>query len=82
LGVTGYGSKQKSFPLETRPCNLDGNGDVKQKWEVWADGTIRSLASGQCLVQNGSGKQRLAVTDLFCNGEENQQWELGDDLRH
>jgi len=53
----------------------DCHGGANQKWEFWADGTIRSGLNGKCLEVASFGTANGSAIQMWdCHGGSNQTW--------
>ncbi|GAB7042497.1 MULTISPECIES: ricin-type beta-trefoil lectin domain protein [Catenuloplanes] len=61
-------------PATIQPCDPMA---AKQRWQIGADGTIRSKTTGQCLdVVDGKTDNVTPVRTWKCNGSDAQRWRI------
>lgn len=70
LDVAGGGTANGT-PVHLWDCH----GGPNQRWELWGDGTVRSVASGKCLDVSGAGTGNGSAVQIWdCHGGSNQIW--------
>ncbi|MEK8103978.1 ricin-type beta-trefoil lectin domain protein [Micromonospora sp. M12] len=69
------GGGQREYRRRSRVTIFDCNGGAHQQWNVNADGTVVSVASGKCLDATGAATANGTLLQIWpCNGGGNQRW--------